>query len=287
MPDYKAIGLEIERRLDRIPRKPVRVDADLTDRDVHAPLPALSDLLAPGSFGCRSCGVVVERPGVCSECGSKLARRDAHAEMSSALGSIPAAYAETSLPDLLRSVCHLNDGRDPWTVAGELAADLATGEAATALITGPESGAGKSSLGCAILRRVVALALEALVSWRPGFLGSRLAPIPAEPRVVSLGRGARVVHELALISDFSLGPEASPGAYALAERAPLLVLDGIGGTRGRNVEATTRLLEERWKRWRPTVVTSPLSTHRIGEFYDGSVQRRLCDDRAARVVRVL
>lgn len=294
MPDYKAIGAEIEALIETIPRRHVELPRVHVDDRPRAPrLEVPADLVpVEGAYPCSACGETVALPGICATCGERVARAELEAEMASAIASIPEAYAEASQARLLASVCRLEGGRSPWDRAGEIAIELAAREAMTVLVWSPTSGAAKSTFACAILRRVVAIALDALVAWRPRAPKTRLSPLPAEPSVISLGRGARVVSEMDLLTDAALGPEVKPGAYHLAEMAPLLVLDGLGGRRLRDVGASIKLIEERWTRHRPTIVTthlstSPQSADDIGKLYDGSVRRRLCDDRAARVVRVL
>lgn len=277
MKDYAKLGAEIEALLERLPRMTHSFSVTIQHETRVAP---------GGRYRCRVCGRDVARPGLCGTCGAVADERCIAREFDGAVGSIPAAYIDTSRETLLGSVCALADGADAWTSAARLAEDIASGEVVSAIVWGPESGSGKSSFSCAVLRCVVRVAREVLRDWRPVPV-SRLDPLPPEPRVVALGRGARVLSEASLLADAALGPDAPPGVYALAERVPLLVLDSMGAGNSRHVAATTRLIEERWDRRRPSVISTPLSPEDVGRLYGGAVRRRLCDDRASRVVRVL
>jgi hypothetical protein len=274
--DYAKLGADIEALLECLPRV-TRSFSVTIQHEMR---------VVPGRWRCRGCNSDVERPGLCDACGAAADARDIAREFDGAVGSIPAAYIDTSREPLLASVCALADGANAWVSASRLAEDIASGEVASVLVWGPESGSGKSSFACAVLRCVVRASREALLYWRP-VSASRLDPLPREPRVVALGRGARVLSETSLLANAALGPDAPPGVYALAERVPVLVLDGMGSGYPRAIAATTRLLEERWDRRRPSVISTPLSPGEVGRLYGGAIRRRLCDDRASRVVRVL
>lgn len=217
-------------------------------------LPTLSELLT-GPFRCR-CGVAIDHWGACDPCAIAAARADHDRRMAPARESIPEAFrwatfapgesallAERVHPASIRRVASL---RPP----------LPRGVA----LVGP-SEAGKTSLACALLRRIHDTAKPT----SPSF-------------VVDAARSARFVAARDLDAAFTKSKafKTDAGAAALLEMArsvALLVIDNVEP--GPLESGVGAVVMDRHDAHRPcTIVTTWMSFDESSKAYGGGWARR-------------
>lgn len=159
--------------------------------------------------------------------------------------SIPAAFAQATFDaEWLRRLVGARAVADAMQALG----------AARVAFIGPP-GSGKTSLAIAMLR--AAVAAEPASTWRT-----------SGARYVSAHRlaKARAMHPL--------GDGEAP-LVSTALRAPLLVLDELGGEDTRYASAVAEVIYERHADDLPTWVTTGVTPERLAERYGGGIARRL------------
>jgi DNA replication protein DnaC len=200
------------------------------------------------------CGATVAHPGVCPDC-DRVELAAAHAaRLRHARASIPARYrwaaieapemAQRARPDAVATVRGLFGQRLPLGVA----------------LVGP-SGAGKTSLACAMLRRV-----------------HDAATFESPARVVERARRAWYVGAPALLDavrawerNFSKGDP--PELLAMARTASVLVLDNVDA--GKQTDPIVQLVFDRHDRQRPTIVTTWMTRAEAANAYGDGWARRV------------
>lgn len=150
------------------------------------------------------------------------------------------------------------------------------------------TGAGKTSLACAILNEIVDVGLAAHQRRIGGASEGELAPFaPGD-----LERFRRAVHcrfvaayELARAhSEAQLGEE--PRKVRRARTASVLVLDDLGmDTTYKRSSCVRDLLHERDAHGRPTIITTYLTSNDIAVHYGAGIRRRLADGAVMNLAR--
>lgn len=190
---------------------------------------------------CSACLVPLARAGsTCPVCESKQRRAQ---WLDGALETLPRAFLGAALDA-------------PWLVdlvgADTIARARATLGATRITFVG-KPGSGKTSLAIAMFR--AAVEADRSGSWR------------AQHMFVSAHRlaKARGTHKL--------GEEAPLVDSAL--RAPLLVIDELGGEDQRHASAVTEVIYERHAEDRPTWITTGVTVKEIAARYGGGISRRV------------
>lgn len=203
-------------------------------------------------FPCGVCGCDVGRNvWAHDECAEAQRQEGIRRELAEALASIPAdyAWAKIGAPEMAQRVKPAEKAR------AALAAWL-RGETMITL-TGP-SGAGKTSLACALLR----------------------ATIDSGARGVETARFVRSWELAKARSEHALGRGEAP-LVTLALRAHTLVIDELGeelrssSKLVRGDTAIRDVLHQRQAEGRRTIVTTYLSIDEIAEAYGAGIARRL------------
>lgn len=220
-----------------------------------APTPLVASLadilrLSEGVHACAVCSTPISHLGVCSECGTKKAVETHERKvLRFARSTIPArfAWAAFDSPELVRRV-----SPSLATSVRELLGKRLPGGVA---IVGP-SGAGKTSLGCAMLRRI-----HDAGTWE------------APAAVVERARQAYFVSVPALRSslrEWRLGTEA-PELLRLARSASVLVLDDLDDD---PIQEVRDLLSDRHDRDRTTIITTWMDREKAAAVYGERLVRR-------------
>lgn len=230
----------------------------MTDRD-HNQLPNVHGLLADMASGrewpCAGrCGVKVAFPGVCQAC-DRLALEDAHkARMRAAKRTVPERFrwadidapemAERVRPAAISATRSLFGQRLPLGVA----------------FVG-QSGAGKTSLACSILRRI-----------------HDRAAFDSPSHVVERARrawyiGAPQLLQAAKAHAGTFGRGEPPEILKMAPAASILVLDNVDA--GKQGDAIYDLIFERHDRQRPTIVTTWMTRDEAAAAYGDGWTRRV------------
>jgi DNA replication protein DnaC len=179
---------------------------------------------------------------MCSTCADRRRRTEEHARLAAALEAIPAKHERAAF------------GSDELArfVRSDRAEALAERSAEQMLVTMyGRSGAGKSSLAAAMVRRVVERAAEGHAWARRRVVGVRWIPAWA------LGE-ARSQH--------ALGADEAPLVVA-AMNATLLVLDDLGKEAPRKRDGVVHVLHARWSKDLPTYVTTELDAEAVARSY--------------------
>lgn len=219
------------------------------------------DIIPPaGDHPCRGgCGSRVERPGVCEACGREHERREHDATLRMAIESIPGDFRWSSL-ESIRSPEY--SGRVHLKPRALQVADRLLGYRVLVLVG--ESGAGKTSLGCALLRAII----------DAGRFGS-------DPKAYERARRARFIDVRELFSE----PERNdtPHPATLAVCMPVVLLDDVGqeAGRGEGFKADERvrtmadiLCARHDAPWAKTIVTTFAREAKWRELYGDGVARR-------------
>lgn len=220
-----------------------------------APTPLVATIahilrLSDGPQSCAVCSTPISHPGVCADCDTKKAV-DTHERkvLRFARATIPARFAWASFdsPELGRRV----SSSLVASVKDLLGKRLPGGVA----VVGP-SGAGKTSLGCSMLRRI-----HDAGTW------------DAPTAVVERARQAYFISVPALRSslrEWRLGTEA-PELLRLARSASVLVLDDLDDE---PIQEVRDLLSDRHDRDRATIVTTWMDRDKAAAVYGERLVRR-------------
>ncbi len=251
----------------------------------EGPVPSLSSILAtlPGQYACNGrCGATVERPGACDACAEARARRLHDAALRPALDSIPERFRWATVDareEMAARVAYIQ--RDPAAL-GRLP-DLLRSR--VVVFVAP-SGAGKTTLACALLRTAIDRGRhDAMRTTLEPTQDARSAPrrvLDAASEVAhALARGARFFAARDLGGGEKLGREDLP-ASVHAARASLLVVDDVGQEAGTGdtyrgsdrARAIADLLSERHDRGAQTIVTTYGRQAEWANWYGDGVARR-------------
>lgn len=227
--------------------------------DDEKPLPSIHDLIAQIGAGrtwtcAGACGATVAHPGVCPQCDRKVLAEAHSARMRTARRTIPERFrwASFEAPELAqRTNAHaLSEVRSLFGKRFPLGVVLVG-----------QSGAGKTSLACALLKRIhdhvtfesgSALVERARRSWYVG--------APELLQAVKVWGGA-----------FSRGEP--PEVLKMARAASILVLDNVDA--GKQGDALYDLVFERHDRDRPTIVTTWMTRAEASAAYGDGWARRV------------
>lgn len=212
-------------------------------------------LFKPGSYFCR-CGVELQFPGLCDACGAvppKADNADVAAMMSDARSSIPCRYEAATFEDLAT----LKKRVDPLGVEEMLR--VRRWPVGIALVGNLDSG--KSTLAAAALRRIHDHAKT----------GADLA------QVKQIGTCLWVsyldVEEAWKRQDRYQATEEDHRAWERLERAYRLVIDNV--EEDRHNSPVGKLVQRRFERERPTLVTTWMDEATAARSFGGGVAKRM------------
>lgn len=227
----------------------------------------------PGSYPCANgCGGRVTFPGVCAPCAERIAEREHNETLRPALRSIPERFRWATLSALNRPEFsgRVRMGSAELAGAGRLL------QRRVVVIVGA-SGRGKTTLACALLRRVIGL----------GRYGS-------SAEAYDLARRARFISALEIAEPVPLREFNAQSPEQLATMLPFVVIDDVGQEAGsgsgvranERTEAVKRVLARRHDRGMRTVVTTFATFAQWSELYGDGVARRYLQSQDADVVVV-
>jgi len=202
-----------------------------------------------GPYPCRSgCGAMLELPGVCNGCADRQRVKELTEQRREALETIPVAWRDCSFsqPEALCGRCK---DREAIAQAKHHLGRLVRGQEWLVVLAG-ESGEGKTSLACAMLRYVI----EHGAGWTCFFAFA--------PDIAWAFRSSR--------------RNEMPSIIEECEKAWMLCIDDLGA------DATYRdtlraVIQRREMRRRPTIVTT-FMTEQETQVYGGGIRRRLYRD---------
>lgn len=284
---------ELEQRLAAVPRGSTMIlDPGRDPSDPTARRSARQAFPREGSYPCaRKCGGQTVMPGICPACGSKERRLEARQQFALALDSIPEAFRWTAATDApiearVRPVPTKSMAVPALDTLDRIMVGIGSGERPFWTLRG-RSGAGKTSLACAVLAALVGAAVEAWLSIP--LPGSR-REAAREPAIVRLARGARFIPATDLLPPNDRADER-PAMFGAARRATILVLDDVGkeltaredvAVTAIRASTTRELIEHRWNARLPTIITTALDGQSIVNNYDGGTYRRIVEDKQVR-----
>lgn len=250
-----------------------------------------------GRYPCaRSCGQRTELPGLCEACALFLRIEDADAVLAPARTSIPETFRWASANDPALAQRVALHGKDVNSLVGRMVESMLDGSRLLYVIRGPNSGPGKTSLACAVLTSIIDTARSALLE-QSQIVSDRRGVSPglvrAEPRAVYLGRAARFYSEVNVMPPREIAETSTRSTFSLALEASILVVDDLGKVSGARADAaqgsnrrevTTELIDQRWNRGAPTIVTTFLTNEQLVAMYDGGIYRRGFTDDRGRVI---
>lgn len=281
---------ELEQQIAAVPRGSTMVlDAGRDPSDPTARRGQRQTFPREGAYPCaRRCGGETVMPGICPACGSKERRAEARQQFALALESIPEAFRWTAAPaapvaDRVRPVPTLSRNVPALDTLHRIVIGVGTGDKPFWTLRG-RSGAGKTSLACAVLGALVGAAIDAWLSIP--LPGSR-RELAREPSSVRLARGARFIAVTDLLPPHDRADDR-PAMFGAARRATVLVLDDMGkeltaredvAVAAIRAAATRELIEHRWNARLPTIITTALDRESIAGIYDGGTYRRVVEDK--------
>jgi DNA replication protein DnaC len=217
----------------------------------------LENMFKAGNYFCRQgCGAELQYPGLCDACGALPKRADESEVMAlthDARVSIPSRYDAASFDDLelLRKRC------DPRAI--EEAMKIRRWPVGIALVG--ERDSGKSTLAAASLRRIHDYAKA----------GSDLE------QVKRIGTCLWVsyldVEEFWKRADRYQATEEDRKAWERLERAYRLVIDNV--EEDRHNSPVGKLVQRRFERDRPTMITTWMDEETAGRSFGGGVAKRM------------
>lgn len=238
---------------------------------------AFSLFPAIGAYACRDgCGATLERPGVCDPCAHGFAVAEHDGQLRAALTSIPAQYAWAypSAPELATRIAALTK------LSAEKIAERIESLADNrfVLIHGP-SGAGKTSLACAVLRHVIDR--------------GRFGASDKNFRVARRARffAARQIATVHRRDEYNVdAPEIAP--RALVSRSAFAVIDDVGQESGGSFRSDDRskmvadILADRYDSGAQTIITTFATDKQWAAMYGDGIARRCWDKELVKVVKL-
>lgn len=230
------------------PRLPRPIRDPVCACEIVSPL-YLEELAKRGPYPCAKCSGKCELPGICDACAKLEDEQAKSARIRRAVEIIPEQFRWASFKDPETLKSRVKDV-DAIRMAMKVLHQMLRGEALIAMLCG-ESGRGKTSLACAMLRHAA--------EQRP----DRSSKFIYAPKIARAYRNSPFGHTPAIIND--------------CERCWLLVIDDLGSDEVYS-DALREVIQCRESDRRPTIITTFLTEEQCTEVYGGGVSRRMYRD---------